>query len=407
MSRVMWGVVTKESLRSDEEGKGRHQTTLLQFPSTTFAGGSGISMGAALRRQDVDEPNPRGNVILHKKRQREEEEVANPPSELPAARTTTTVTVARSSKTEQLHQQWLQQQHQHALQDDGIMYGPSGGGNRETQNRRPMMGGAPPPPRVMPNLVATSAAPYSRANIAAVREARQIDGSSSSSSRGGGRTATTEFDEALLEVFLPDVNPEACPRDILRGCCFFLNSCDADPMITTYLLEKLIRRLGGVTSMSAGGVVSYVVTQHLSSAKEIKVVGGGSARRASGAPPPQQKHIHPHWILACAKEGRRVAEAPYLTVRLALGAASSNIANSTGGGGTTASTVAPSRTATSTVSIANDSRGSTKGGGAMSAGGISSSSRGLQGQKNRSLRTSVNSSSGGRVKDSGEVIVID
>jgi hypothetical protein len=195
----------------------------------------------------------------------------------------------------------------------------------------------------MPNLASTSAAPYSRANIAAVREARHIDGAAR------GRAATTEFDDALLDVFLPDGAPDACPRDVLRGCCFFLNSCDADPMITTYLLEKLIRRLGGVTSMSAGGVASYVVTQHLSSAKEIKVVGGG---RRGGAPPPQQRHIHPHWILACAKEGKRVAEAPFLTVRLALGASSSNIANSTSG-----CVIPTTSTTTTTTSAAVDTRG--------------------------------------------------
>jgi hypothetical protein len=385
MSRVMWGVVTKASLRADEEGKGKHQTTLLQFAPTAATAVAAHNGNNPIKHGGTSITGDANTTALHK-RPREGEEHNDTP-QLPPARS--------SSKTGDVQEQWLQLQHRHVRPDDGIMYGPSGGGNRETQNRRPMVGAPPPPVVVMPNLASTSAAPYSRANIAAVREARHIDGAAR------GRAATTEFDDALLDVFLPDGAPDACPRDVLRGCCFFLNSCDADPMITTYLLEKLIRRLGGVTSMSAGGVASYVVTQHLSSAKEIKVVSGG---RRGGAPPPKQRHIHPHWILACAKEGKRVAEAPFLTVRLALGASSSNIANST-----TSGSVKPT-TSTTTTSAAADTRrhpltSSSRKVVTGDAATLGNSNHGdvirLQQQRRRISAQNT------KAKDNGDVIVID
>lgn len=150
------------------------------------------------------------------------------------------------------------------------------------------------------------ASPYSREHMAAVRTVRQI---------GGVDAATTEFDEALLDPFLAD----KCPRTIFSGKVFFLNSCDADPQISVYLLEKLIRHLGGVTTMGVNGFTTYVVTQHLASNKEIRLA---SRKQAAGA-----HYVHPHFVLTCAREGRLVSETPFLTMTVSLGSTSTNVAN--------------------------------------------------------------------------------
>jgi hypothetical protein len=309
MSRVMWGVVTKESLTRAKvnnseatEGK-QHPLVKQQRQSllTHFTTTAAPSMSH--RHDNSSDPNYMSEVVEVEGTKRWRPREVNNAIDEVASTTRRGKNPATSSSI--------------IMPDDGILFGPSGGGNRETQNRRRL---------VMPALATTAASPYSRENIAAVRQARHVDGERSSHV---GRSSTTEFDEALLEPFLPPPGDGECPRSLFRGRCFFLNSCDADPQITVYLLEKLIRRLGGVTSMSVSGVVSYVVTQHLSSAKEIKLLkrsGGGRGRHSADSRP---KYIHPHWILACAKSGRIVAEGPFMTVGVALSAASTNIANVT------------------------------------------------------------------------------
>jgi hypothetical protein len=145
---------------------------------------------------------------------------------------------------------------------------------------------------------------------------------------------TTEMDPALIAArFLGPT----CPRDLFQGKCFFLNSCDADPIISVYQLEKVIRYLGGTTSMGVSTRVSYILTQHLSSAKEAKLLRdfdevrgldtNGTKKNSSmqkgntvmktvtgesgagGFP----KCVHPHFVLACCREGRIVPLDKFLT----------------------------------------------------------------------------------------------
>ena len=174
--------------------------------------------------------------------------------------------------------------------DDQVRWGPSGGGNRETQGRRwkPFMNG-----RERQGAFDTS--PYSRQFIDAWKDERSTH----------LKSALTEFDS---EVLLQDYIKQACPRNLFQGKVFFLNSCDSDPLVSVYLLEKIIRFLGGLTSMSVSGAVAYVVTHHLCSAKEIKHEGSLRSRgRGAGT-----KWVHPHFILECARQGTLVSDVPYL-----------------------------------------------------------------------------------------------
>ena len=201
---------------------------------------------------------------------------------------------------------------------------------------------------------------------------------------------------AATPLPLPASHPLPTPippqwRGIFANCVFFLNSCDADRLVSLYVLEKLIRFMGGVTVMGLSTrTVTFVVSQHLSSTKEQRVkpqaarvsFGGGGGRGkekevvapAAGAaaptpselarrPPPltvrlldtnalaasssvkggggmgggvgggayassssaslrlaakrladAERYVHPHFILACAKMGRRVPSAPFRTM---------------------------------------------------------------------------------------------
>ena len=217
-------------------------------------------------------------------------------------------------------QEYLQNQ-----PDDAVCWGPSGGGDRESQGRRrprPFMNGKER------NLTFDEASPYSRTYIAAWREQltagekgrfakpevkaeNGIDGARPTQTASVSLTepTNTNFDEELLlEPYLA----KNCPRTVFQGKTFFLNSCDRDPLVTTYMLEKLIRYLGGQTSMGPGGHVAYIVTQHLSSAKENRLLGqeGKVGKKKTTA----TKYIHPHFVLECAKQGKLVAETPFRTV---------------------------------------------------------------------------------------------
>jgi hypothetical protein len=240
--------------------------------------------------------------------------------------------------------------------DDAVCWGPSGGGDRESMGRRrprPFMNG-----KEM-NMLFNEASPYSRPYIAAwkaqLAEAAEVrhqggdqeagvtrvkDESTATATRAAmevkqefnarsmkhergseGREdaevspsrplidmSTTDFDDALLKPYLKD----GCPRNLFAGKVFFLNSCDVIPEISTYLLEKLIRYLGGVTSMGVGGHVHYVVTQHLSSAKELKLLGqeGRQSKKKMTA----TQYIHPRFILKCAEQGKLVPEKEFRTI---------------------------------------------------------------------------------------------
>jgi hypothetical protein len=174
-----------------------------------------------------------------------------------------------------------------ALVSDQVLWGPSGGSNRETQGRRwrPFMNGKQ-------QQRAFEGSPYSREFVSAWQE-----------ERGTSRSYTTEFDsESLLQGFVKN----GCPRNLLNGKVFFLNSCDSDPAVSVYILEKIIRFLGGSTTMAVSGGTSYVVMHHVCSSKEIK------RDRAQAPAKSKTKWVHPHFILQCAKEGRLVDDKPFL-----------------------------------------------------------------------------------------------
>ena len=173
--------------------------------------------------------------------------------------------------------------------EDDTLWGPSGGGNRETQGRRvyrPFMDGAQ-------RSTTFDASPYSREFAKAWVEVRRDTAT---------KTEETALDPAILAPFhAPD-----CPRDLFAGKVFFLNSCDRIEGISLYLLEKLIRHLGGVTSLGRGAHVSYIVTQHMCSTKEAHIM--------ESKKPSRSKCIHPDYILACARAGRILPESAARTI---------------------------------------------------------------------------------------------
>jgi hypothetical protein len=142
---------------------------------------------------------------------------------------------------------------------------------------------------------AFEASPYSRTFV----------GASAGVRRDAGGDALTGMDGGIIAAAF--LKP-GCPPDLFAGRVFFLNSCDADPQVTIFQLEKIIRALGGSTSMGLSGRVSYVVAQHLSSAKETKV---RAAVKRTGQP--AHTYVHPHYVLACAREGRVVPVGAYRT----------------------------------------------------------------------------------------------
>ena len=206
---------------------------------------------------------------------------------------------------------------------DGARWGPCGGMSRDQSRTCP--------PRAYmngnPRHDVFDRTAYSREYVAAWRQERAARAPGSAAKgediyglRDGGDGlgigTNTEFDDSLLAPFL---GPN-CPRSLFDGDVFFLNSCDADPEISMYLLEKLIRYLGGRTSMSVTGAVRYIVAQHLSSAKETKYVESMSARAHRRSSVRHDiRYIHPHYILDCARSARKVGEGPYLTVAPQLG----------------------------------------------------------------------------------------
>lgn len=278
--------------------------------------------------------------------------------------------------------------------EDGVQWGPSGGSNRETQGRRqpqrPWMFGKE-------RSAAFEQSSYSRgfikewqnvrvqqedewnadsnkekernmkgatvkkeeANAGGVKKEEENDGEDDNMKLGGMNSSnnnnssdsdssklfmpgsakrTTEMDPTLITArFIKNPN---CPRNLFSGKCFFLNSCDADPLISVYQLEKIIRFLGGVTAMGVSTRVDYILTQHLSSAKEAKLlrdfdevrdldtngtrrIGAKGASSSSGlktvtnsggsAARPMPKCVHPHFVLDCCEAGRIVPLDKYLT----------------------------------------------------------------------------------------------
>jgi len=181
------------------------------------------------------------------------------------------------------------------MDDEETLWGPSGGGNRETQGgrHRGFMAG-----RV--KSAALNESPYTREFVAEWKdELRRADrGGEGGGGGGSGGHHQTGFDEGILAPYLA----KDCPRDVFRGCVFFLNSCGSDALASVYLLERLLRYMGGTTALGVSNAVTYVVATHLSSAKEAKVRTrqdkGGHI--AAAAP----KIVHPHFILECAKQGR-------------------------------------------------------------------------------------------------------
>lgn len=183
--------------------------------------------------------------------------------------------------------------------DGGIIYGPSGGSNRETQGRgrpRAFMNGGE-------RREVFDQSPYARGFVDAWREERA---SAAGPSAQRSDLTTTAMDDVVVRHYAaPD-----CPRNLFAGQVFFLNSCDSDPLISVFHLEKLIRYLGGSTAMGVSKRVAYVVTQHLSFAKEEKVRAAMSRGASRGLP---YKLVHPHFILDSAKAGKLLPIAPYLT----------------------------------------------------------------------------------------------
>jgi hypothetical protein len=166
-----------------------------------------------------------------------------------------------------------------AVADDAVMWGPSGGNNRETQGKKPFQ-----PAR--PSFVESS--PYSRTYVDGWRKAAE-----------SGAPSTSFDDDLLLEEFIG----KDCPKDLFCNKCFFLNSCDSDASIPLYYLEKVIRALGGSTSMGPAGV-DYIVAQHLCSAKVRKASSGALSA----------KYVTPQFVLECAKAGKLVREEPFLSL---------------------------------------------------------------------------------------------
>lgn len=223
-------------------------------------------------------------------------------------------------------------------------------------NQKPQPG-APPESGALGVALGAKEGVYSRGavtNWANLRFENDVNGDKQSMHR----SATTEFDLALLSPFfgIPPSNSPILPanetndnpaaasqppqatatqnqllgqdvRSIFRGCVFYLNSCDSDPLISTYLLEKIIRVMGGITVMGLSSKVTYVVCQHLCSAKLAQVrpassvagaslgkrrgsVAGSATSSSSGA----DRYIHPHYILLCARVGVRLPHAPFRTM---------------------------------------------------------------------------------------------
>ena len=98
---------------------------------------------------------------------------------------------------------------------------------------------------------------------------------------------------------------------MFRGCVFFLNSCGSDALASVYLVERLLRYMGGTTALGVSNAVTYVVATHLSSAKEAKV----RTRQDRGGPvaAAAPKIVHPHFILECARQGKRLPTGPFET----------------------------------------------------------------------------------------------
>ena len=190
------------------------------------------------------------------------------------------------------------------LDDAETMWGPSGGTNRETQGRRRpvFMAGRE-------RSAALEQSPYTREFVSEWKS--QLKDEEPSSGGGGGSSNAgahqTGFDESILAPYLAP----ACSRDVFRGCVFFLNSCGADALASVYLLERLLRYMGGTTSLGVSNRVTYVVATQLSSAKETKV----RTRLEKGGPLAAAAPIivHPHFILECAKQGKRLPTGPFET----------------------------------------------------------------------------------------------
>ena len=255
---MVWGQLNKDLILAERNSRNSvnssvgRQKVITDFPATSFA-----SPKTEILDVDTDEiiclANPRSEVRNDSKLNRKR---------------------SRESKVECPAQ---------VLPDDSVSWGPSGSDRRGAE-------------RPMRRLVSPAADPTFREPRESWRPApSSLKAESSSSS---SIYSNTDFDEGLLTPFFGEVPP---PRDVFRGCVFFLNSCDSDPLISAYLLEKLIRRLGGHTSMGVNGLVNYVVAQHLSSAKERKKGGKNAV------------YVHPHFILACAREGKKVPHKSYLT----------------------------------------------------------------------------------------------
>jgi hypothetical protein len=264
MSRMVWGQLNKERILAERNSSSTNRSTkqksITDYPSSnsvvqtkrevldvdsdevTIVSSSPVPFSTTLREDSVQ-------LLNQRKRSREAR------TEFPAQ----------------------------VLPDDSVSWGPSGSDRRGVE-------------RPVRRLVASVENP-------AFRESRSssiptVFPKTETSLAMSSSNSNTDFDECLLAPFFGDVPP---PRDVFRGCVFFLNSCDSDPLISAYLLEKLIRRLGGHTSMGVNGLVNYVVAQHLSSAKERKKGGGNAV------------YVHPHFILACAREGKKVSHKSFLT----------------------------------------------------------------------------------------------
>eukprot|EP00744_Colponema_vietnamica_P019271 GILI01027258.1.p1 GENE.GILI01027258.1~~GILI01027258.1.p1 ORF type:complete len:475 (-),score=56.80 GILI01027258.1:36-1427(-) len=158
---------------------------------------------------------------------------------------------------------------------------------------------------LVPGNSVYNASPYSRAFVGAWSDHR---------AQQSAAEITTDFDELLLAPYMPmylqqvqptepapsgaTASPGAPPfinvanfphlqnlpcisypnlsidpscRAIFKDCVFYLNSCDSDRLVSLYLLEKLIRFMGGVTVMGNSTRVVFVVSQHLAANKDERV----------------------------------------------------------------------------------------------------------------------------------------
>lgn len=159
--------------------------------------------------------------------------------------------------------------------DDDVRWGPSGGGNRESQGRR----------NVFQRPAFMQASPYSRSFVQGW----------SNAAADSLKTQTSLDTDVLYELYIK----AGCPKTLFRGCCFFLNSCDYDPTVSTFMLEKIIRELGGSTCMGPSGA-THIIAQHLCSTKSMKVSHVTAAR-----------YVLPQYILECASRGMRLPESEF------------------------------------------------------------------------------------------------